>query len=176
MSLGATEIAHPGHGGNMFTHLTRVESLLREWGEREAVCSAGFLHGLFGPAPLPDGGFYTILPLDERARVVETAGAEVADLVYEYGACDREYTYPRLELSPEPYRDRFTGIAGPLEDRRLRDFLAITAANEVDQGRESTEFVEMHGAFFMELFTRCRSLLSDGAWEACVDTFAGESR
>ncbi|OLZ61269.1 hypothetical protein AV521_43850 [Streptomyces sp. IMTB 2501] len=171
-SLGAQEIAHPGHGGTMLTHLLRVQALLREWGEPEVTCTAGLLHGLFGPAPLPDGGFYTILPLDERRRAVEAVGAEAADLVYFYGACDREYTYARLMESEGQYRDRFTGDVLTPERELLRRFMAITAANEVDQALESAEFIAEHGAYYAEVFRRARPLLSEGAWRACRAAFS----
>ncbi|WP_433928487.1 DUF6817 domain-containing protein [Sorangium cellulosum] len=164
VSLGAGTVKHPG--GTLLAHLLRVEKMLRKWGASDEIREAGLLHALFAPDGSPDP-FYTMLSLDERPRVASIIGTYAEELVYFYGACDREYTYPRLMDPSDQWRDRFTNEVKTPSDDRLRGLMEITAANEVDIASHNPGFRAMYGAELFELFSRTRPLLSDGAWAHC---------
>ncbi|MGK3959883.1 DUF6817 domain-containing protein [Sorangium sp. So ce118] len=164
VSLGAGTVKHPG--GTLLAHLLRVETMLRKWGASDEIREAGLLHALFAPDGSPDP-FYTMLSLEERPRVAELIGAHAEELVYFYGACDREYTYPRLMEPSGQWRDRFTNEIRTPSEERLRGLMEITAANEVDIASHNPTFRAKYGAELFELFSRTRPLLSEGAWAYC---------
>jgi ferredoxin len=164
VSLGADTVKHPG--GTLLTHLLRCVDMLEEWGASRQLREAGLLHALFAPDGSPDP-MYSMLALSERPRVAELIGVPGEHLVYLYGACDREYTYPRLMDSSEQWRDRFTNEIRTPTQSELRDLMEITAANECDICSHNPRFRAEHGAELFELFTRTRPLLSDAAWARC---------
>ncbi|WP_437965339.1 DUF6817 domain-containing protein [Sorangium sp. So ce260] len=171
VSLGAGTVKHPG--GTLLAHLLRVETMLRKWGASDEVREAGLLHALFAPDGSPDP-YYTMLSLGERPRVAALIGSYAEELVYFYGACDREYTYPRLMEPSDQWRDRFTNEIKTPSEERLRGLMEITAANEVDIASHNPAFRARYGADLYELFSRTRPLLSAGAWAHC-QAVLGES-
>lgn len=164
VSLGAAEVKHPG--GTLLSHLLRCVSLLESWGAGRELCEAGLLHALFAPDGSPDP-MYSMLPLSERPRVAQLIGERGEHLVYLYGACDREYSYPRLMNASEQWRDRFTNEVRTLSEAELRELMEITAANETDICSHNPRFRAEHGAELFELFTRTRPLITDAAWARC---------
>ncbi|MEU9607094.1 DUF6817 domain-containing protein [Streptomyces sp. NPDC048057] len=160
--LGAAAIAHPG--GNLVDHLQRVRSQLATWGARPALQIAGLCHSLYGT----DGFPAVLLPHERRAELAAVIGAEAEEAVYLYGACDRDPTYRDLARTDAPFHDRLTGRPRPLTPVQRRDLTELTAANELDLARSDLAFREERSAGLLELFTRCRHLLSAGAWHDCV--------
>ncbi len=96
--------------GDLLSHLTGVEDLVRAWGGTDLLALAALGHATYGT----DGFEPHILELSDRAVLAETIGPEAEDLVYFYDSCDRDDFYPQLEapdttLADLRFRDRFTG-------------------------------------------------------------------
>ncbi|MGN9761745.1 DUF6817 domain-containing protein [Streptomyces sp. SD31] len=169
--LGAANIPHPG--GTLLAHLNRVHARLATWNARPALRLAGLCHAFYGT----DGFPKALLTLDRRSELVEVIGAEAESIVYFYGACDRESTYPILADQGSGLRDRFTGRSHRADVRLRRDFAELTAANELDLADHDPRFREQYGADLFALFSRFRPLLSRSAWQDCLTLdFTGRSR
>src|SRR4051812_34564713 len=114
----ADTIAHPG--GTLYAHLSRVHDRLAAHGLDTDVRLAGLTHAAYGT----DGFDVVLLDRADRAPLRTLVGAAAEDLVYRYGACDRDRTWRQL---PETARvvDRFTGQASTLDPRRLRAFVDL---------------------------------------------------
>lgn len=159
---GAAGIEHPG--GTLLTHLRRVADRLTAWGAADEVVLAGLCHAAYGT----DGFATALLPLSNRGELVEVIGAAAEELVYLYGSCDREASYPRLRgAGPVAFRDRFTGEVREVDVAGVRAFLEITAANELDVFAHNEALAARHGPALLELFSRTRERLSGPAWAAC---------
>jgi len=165
-AIGAHEMRHPG--GTLMEHLLRIRDLLASWGAPEYVQQSGLLHAVFAPDGSEDPMF-TMLDLSYRPLVETIAGPRAAELIYFYGACDREYTYPRITEPAEQWRDRFTGEVRTPEPSLLRDLMEVTAANEVDICSHRPEFKAAHGEYLFGFFSTARHLLSPVAWQQCQD-------
>jgi Domain of unknown function (DUF6817)/Activator of Hsp90 ATPase homolog 1-like protein len=160
-SRGASEIPHPG--GTLYAHLGRVGDLLATWGAAPDLQLAGLCHAAYGT----DGFAVALLDVRDRALLVDAIGTAAEALVYRYGSCDRSLVYPNLG-GPAPVRftDRFTGTADEPGLGELRAFLELTAANELDVLTHNEELMQRYGASLLDLFGRCRNLLTDNAWRA----------
>lgn len=159
---GAAELEHPG--GALFAHLCRVADQLAGWGATEDVVLAGLCHAAYGT----DGFAIALLPPTKRGELVEVVGGAAEAIVYLYGSCDRDATYPLFgSAGPVAFRDRFTGAVREVDAARVRAFLEITAANELDVFAHNETFALRYGPALLELFTRTRDQLSRQAWEAC---------
>ncbi|MCZ2526702.1 DUF6817 domain-containing protein [Streptomyces sp. HB2AG] len=168
--LGAADIAHPG--GALLVHLQRVREQLAAWGARPALQLAGLCHASYGT----DGFPVALLSTDRRTELAAVIGAEAEAIVYLYASCDRKATYPKLADADAAFRDRFTGRDRVPEPRLRRDFVELTAANELDLARVDPSFREEWGAELLALFTRVRPLLSEPARSACRAVLAPEPR
>jgi hypothetical protein len=124
--------------GDLLTHLTGVERLVRAWGGSDLLALAALAHATYGT----DGFEPHILERNQRAELVDVVGPDVEALVYRYASCDRNAFYPQL-TSPDTapcslrFRDRFDGTetAPSAEDVRL--FVDLTFANEVELAASS---------------------------------------
>lgn len=165
-SHGAATIAHPG--GTLLAHLGRVHELLLSWGAREDLCLAGLCHAFYGT-----DGFAVALgdPVD-RTELAAVIGPEAENIVYLYGACAREETYPSLMQRPV-LTNRFTGARVPLSLELARDFAELTVANELDVMDASPEMRARHGAELAVLFTSWKGLISPAAQAAISVLEAG---
>ena len=112
-------------------HLLRIRDLLAGWGAPEYVQQSGLLHRVFAPDG-SDDPMFTMLDLSYRPLVESIVGPVRPSSIYFYGACDREYTYPRIADPAEQWRDRSPGEVRTPEPSLLRDLMEVTAANEVD--------------------------------------------
>ncbi|WP_280368833.1 alpha/beta fold hydrolase [Nocardia wallacei] len=130
--LGAGHIDHPG--GKLLDHLQRVSWLVTTWGANRRVRLAALCHAAYGT----DGFPHALLPLDQRTRLRSAIGDEAEALVYRYGACDRNKTYPRLGAPQVPLADRFTGETSTVSGPDLADFAILTIANELDVARTAS--------------------------------------
>jgi catechol 2,3-dioxygenase-like lactoylglutathione lyase family enzyme len=159
---GAAGIEHPG--GTLLTHLRRVADQLTAWGAPEEVVLAGLCHAGYGT----DGFATALLPVSNRGELIEVIGPAAEELVYLYGSCDRDATYPLLGSGgPVPFRDRFTGELREVDVVRVGAFLEITAANELDVFAHNENLAARHGPALLELLIRTRHLLTRPAWAAC---------
>ncbi|MEV6118165.1 DUF6817 domain-containing protein [Streptomyces sp. NPDC052109] len=165
--LGAADLAHPG--GTLLAHLRRVERQLAQWGARPALRLAGLCHACYGTDGFPEA----LLPPDRRADLAGVIGTEAEALVYLYGSCDREASYPALAEDDGVFRDRFTGRAHVPGAGPRRDFAELTAANELDLAVLDPAFRSRWGPALLGLFTRVRPLLSPPAWSSCEAVLAG---
>jgi catechol 2,3-dioxygenase-like lactoylglutathione lyase family enzyme len=156
---GAQEIDHPG--GTLLAHLRRVADQLADWGASEELVLAGFCHAAYGT----DGFGTALLPLRRRADLVIVIGAAAEGLVYRYASCDRGATYPALgATAPMRLRDRFTG---QWHDIDPKDFLVLTAANELDVVAHNAELATRSSPALLDLFARTRRQLPQVVWAAC---------
>ena len=159
--LGAPTIAHPG--GTLYEHLWRVHALLDEWGAPRAVRLAGLCHAVYGTAGFDDG----LLPYTTRGPLIEAIGRAAEALVHLYASCDRADFYPRLGHERRPaFRDRFTGRKRVLPETSLREFMELTAANELDVLTHDEHLRTQHGDDLRRLFTTSADLLSAQARRA----------
>jgi catechol 2,3-dioxygenase-like lactoylglutathione lyase family enzyme len=158
---GAAGIDHPGR--TLLAHLRRVADQLAAWGADDAVVLAGLCHAAYGT----DGFTTALLPVTDRGKLVEVIGPAAEQLVYLYGSCDREATYPVLARAGSvSFRDRLTGEVREVDDAGVRAFLEITAANELDVLTHNRQLAARYGPALLELFTRTRDRLSRPAWSA----------
>ncbi|HEY7047886.1 MAG TPA: VOC family protein [Jatrophihabitantaceae bacterium] len=158
---GADRIDHPG--GTLYAHLGRVADQLAAWGASDDVVLAALCHATYGT----DGFATALLPVAERPTLADVIGPAAEGIVYLYASCDRGKTYPELGGSGAvSFHDRFTGQARPVGADELRDFMAITAANELDVFAHNAELADRYGRSFLAVLTRARDRLSRPAWAA----------
>lgn len=129
--LGAERIEHPG--GTLLAHLRRVHALAVEWNADPRTRLAAICHASYGT----DGFRHALLPSTDRQRLRDVIGPDAEALVYLYGACDRERTYPELGRRPLPAADRFTTTSNMIDGADLRDFAVLTIVNELDVARHA---------------------------------------
>ena len=161
LAFGAGNVRHVV--GTLALHLRRTETLLRRFGNRDALCLAGLYHAVYGTA-----GFSVALrSVDARHAITCTIGAEAERIVYLYGACDRTAFHPRIGTPLElRFADRFTASEYAITAEELRDLCELTLANELDLVTASAAFRAAHGAGLARWFERMRSLVSDAAFDA----------
>lgn len=160
---GIGEFAHLN--GDLESHLLGTYKLLKEWDNPEYVCDAGLYHAVYGTQPLEKLGLrHKVYPPADRSRIREIIGEDSEQIVYLYGACDREFLYPQIG-SPRPvYRDRFTGKKLVLPPKQLSDILEITLANELEICISGPSIMELHRKNYIELFDRFEGMVSANAY------------
>ncbi|MGZ3237250.1 MAG: DUF6817 domain-containing protein [Burkholderiaceae bacterium] len=155
-ALGAGEFEHLN--GSLAAHLRGTESLLREWGAREAVCIAGLYHAVYGT----DGFNPSLVGIDMRQRIASLLGPEAEELAYLYGACNRRTYYPRIGTESQlVFADRFTNTEYDISNEQLRDLCELILANELEIAQGSAEFRAKHGALLSKLFERMEGIVSE---------------
>jgi hypothetical protein len=160
---GAGEMPH--RGGTLLEHLVRVREVLRGWDARPALATAGLCHAAYGTDAFPP----TLLNRSVRSHFALVIGDEAERLVYLYGSAERAALWPRLGRSDEvDVRDRFTGETRHVGDQELRDFVELSAANELDLARHNPRFAAEDWPPLRDIFIRSRSLMSEPAWADCA--------
>ena len=158
-TLGAGEFAHVN--GSLIEHLGRTAKLLEAWGNREALCSAGLYHAVYGT----DGYEASLIDRTMRHKVAEIIGAEAEEITYLYGACDRDAFWPRIGTEAQrSYVDRFAGVSFEIPHQRLMDLCELTFANELEIATDNAPFVAECGDFLRQLFDRMKPLVSAEAF------------
>lgn len=125
---GAESVAHPG--GSLLEHLARVHDRLSAWGLDRDICLAGLCHATYGT----DGFPASLLTTRARHILVELIGQRAESLVYLYGSCDREASYPsfRPPTSDVVIVNRFTRVHSMPAAAEVCGFCHITIANELE--------------------------------------------
>ena len=144
---GAESIEHPG--GTLYTHLCRVEQRLARLGAGPDLQLAGLTHAVYGT----DGFTRGLLPPSERASLRSVVGETAEALVYLYGACDRDRSWPSLAGSATVH-DRFTGQLERMDASQLGPFVDLSIVNEFDVIEQNPAMLEEHGSYFGDLFAR----------------------
>jgi len=163
-SQGAADIDHPG--GTLLQHLQRTESLLATWGGGEHARRVALLHATYGT----DGFGPSLLKLNNRQVVRGLAGVDVEADVYLYASCDRAKTYPGLAAGDHRMTDRFTGRVLEVGHDRVRQFMELTAANELDVLAHSDRLRALHATGIARWLDACADYLSAPAASA-LNTF-----
>ncbi|MGO1055513.1 DUF6817 domain-containing protein [Crossiella sp. CA198] len=143
---GTGEIAHPG--GTLYAHLCRVRDRLDVLGHGLDVQLAGLTHAAYGT----DGFALALLDWQDRAPLRALIGDTAEELVYRYGSCDRDRSWPRLAATGQ-VTDRFTGEVHTLAGDRLTEFVDLSIVNELDVIEQDPALLTKHGDYFRELFT-----------------------
>jgi len=143
---GAETIEHPG--GTLYAHLRRVHDRLGTLGLGTDPQLAGLTHAAYGT----DGFDVVLVDRADRSVLRDLIGEDAEVIVYLYGACDRRRTWPWLADTGEVC-NRFTGEVETPDAARLRTFVDLTVANELDIVEQDRALAEKYGAYFRTLFT-----------------------
>jgi hypothetical protein len=164
-AFGAEAFAHVN--GSLALHLRTTSTLLRSWGNREAVCLAGLYHAVYGT----DGITGSLVALAARHTVADVIGAEAEALAYLYGACARDVFHPRIGTPDQlRYADRYTGSDALITMRQLRDLCEITVANELELARANERFRIRYRDELARFFEQMHGLASEAALLAARKT------
>jgi len=150
---GAESIEHPG--GTLYSHLCRVEQRLAAVGAAPHVQLAGLTHAAYST----DGFDLALIPWTDRDLLRPVIGMEAEELVYLYGACDRDRTWPNL-VTTSTVHDRFTGQERVLAPRHIGPFADLSIVNELDVIEQNPALLIKHGDYFHDLFARWAPLTS----------------
>ena len=168
--LGVGEFRHLN--GNLELHLLGTYKLLMEWNNPAYICDAGLYHAVYGTHPMKRLGIsHAEYSPSHRPKIREIIGEESEQLVYLYGACDRDYLYPQIGSPKAIYRDRFTGMKLDLSSEKLKGILEITMANELEICISGTLFKENNRNNYIELFNRFKGLVSTKAYSRYEEVF-----
>jgi len=160
-AMGAGELEHLN--GSLEAHLRGTAALLRQWGAPEPVCVAGLYHAVYGT----DAFRPALTSPGMRQRIRALIGNDAEDLVYVYGACDRDRYYPRIGTPAQlQFSDRFTGTDYAITPDQLACLCELILANELEIASGSPAFRAEHGESLRELFERMAGLASDAAMRA----------
>jgi hypothetical protein len=144
---GAESIEHPG--GTLYSHLCRVAQRLAGLGAGPDLQLAGLTHAVYGT----DGFARGLLAWSDRDSLRSVVGEAAETLVYLYGACDRDRTWPSV-ADTSTVHDRFTGQPQRLNAVQLVWFVDLSIVNELDVIEQNPAMLEKHGTYFGDLFTR----------------------
>jgi hypothetical protein len=168
--LGVGEFGHLN--GNLESHLLGTYKLLMEWNNPGYICDAGLYHAVYGTQPMKRLGIrHKEYSPSDRPKIREIIGEESEQLVYLYGACDRDYLYPQIGSPMPVYRDRYTGKERKLPSKTLADILEITIANELEICMSGPLIKEKSRTNLVELFNRFNGLVSVKAFDCFREVF-----
>ncbi|WP_327644375.1 DUF6817 domain-containing protein [Micromonospora zamorensis] len=151
---GAEQIAHPG--GNLYDHLCRVSERLAALGCGSDVQVAGLTHAVYGT----DGFDLALLDRADRAVLRDLVGADAEELVYLYGACDRERSWRKLAQTGQVF-DRFVHQVRTPDAAQLRSLVDLSIVNELDVIEQDPAVADRHGPYFRDLFASWAPLASE---------------
>jgi hypothetical protein len=142
---GTESVQHPG--GTLYAHLCRVQERLADLGHGVDVRSAGLTHAAYGT----DGFGLALVDWQNRATLRNLIGEAAENLVYLYGACDRDRSWNGLAATAE-VTDRFTGRVVRLDADLLMPFIDLSIVNELDVIEQDPTVLDRHGDYFRALF------------------------
>jgi len=167
-ALGAQAFAHLN--GSLVEHLCRTEALLAEWGAPDVVRTAGLFHAIYGT----DGYEPALMDAAARRTVALAIGDDAEQIVYLYGACDRDVFHPRIGTPAQRlFADRFSGDEYAISRERLAQLCEITVANEIELAMGSVSFLDKHRGDFAGLLGRMAGLVSNAGMRAARRLLAG---
>ncbi|MDF1662989.1 MAG: hypothetical protein P1V97_14535 [Planctomycetota bacterium] len=125
---GASQTGHSDR--HLLTHLQGTQRILKEWGARPAVCTAGLFHSVYGTE-----SFQTVtIPLDLRPKVIELIGPEAEALAYIFGARENSsFKANKGKQSHFSLRDRFSGDEITIDKQTWSDLCELFLANALEQ-------------------------------------------
>ncbi|WP_436534509.1 DUF6817 domain-containing protein [Actinoplanes sp. HUAS TT8] len=144
---GTESIEHPG--GTLYAHLGRVAERLAACGAAPYVQLAGLTHAAYST----DGFDLALIAWTDRPLLRAVIGVEAEELVYRYGACDRDRTWPHL-AETSVVHDRFTGHDRTLGPGEVGPFVDLSIVNELDVIEQNPALYAKHGDYFRDLFAR----------------------
>ena len=153
--LSAHNADNVGHGeSSLMQHLTAVEELLVDWGNRTALSDAGLFHSVYGTESFSG----SILPLELRARVREIIGPEAEQLAYIFGAMEKG-SFDHCVFNGPPFciMDRHTATPVSLDEGQWRDLCEMVVANWMEQHPRVDSKYKLHKS---TMFLAIRPLLS----------------
>ncbi|MFF0468565.1 DUF6817 domain-containing protein [Micromonospora zamorensis] len=151
---GAEQITHPG--GNLYAHLCRVSERLAVLGCGSDVQVAGLTHAVYGT----DGFDLALLDRADRAVLRDLVGTDAEELVYLYGACDRERSWRELAQTGQVF-DRFAHQVRTPDAAQLRSLVDLSIVNELDVLEQDPAVADRHGTYFRDLFASWAPLASE---------------
>ena len=161
-ALGAGEFEHIN--GSLAAHLRGTETMLRDWGASESLCTAGLYHAVYGT----DGYDPALASVAGRGVIAKLIGAEAEALAYLYGACDRTVFYPRIGTEAQlVFADRFSNGEYDIPPGQLSQLCELIVANELELASNNAGFRTKHAAAMSRLFDRMSGLVS----QACVQAY-----
>jgi hypothetical protein len=165
---GAEAIEHPG--GTLYAHLCRVADRLAELGGSVDLQLAGLTHATYGT----DGFARPLLPHAAREQLRAVIGPAAENLVYLYGACDRDRSWPALAETATVH-DRFTGQPVRLDGAQIVPFVDLSIVNELDVIEQNPDLLSKHRAWFRELFDRWAPVTSPAVADEAQRVLTGPS-
>lgn len=167
--LGAQEVQHLN--GSLLSHLQGVQTLLAQWGNREALCTAGLYHAVYGTIAFDN----PLIALQNRPAIAALIGQEAEQIAYHFGACDRDKFYPQIGTAEAIlFPNRFAGANEKIAPQMLNDILELVLANELEIVSNDPDFLEQHRAWFVELFERLAPFVSDAGFQTYRQIFASK--
>lgn len=122
--IGAGHVPHSGT--TLLAHLRGTETLLRRFGLREELCSAGLFHSVYGTERFPDA----VISVRDRDSVRSRIGAEAESLVFTWHVVERRSLAQRL--APPATARRRDGEPLPLSDSEFRDIVDLMIADALE--------------------------------------------
>lgn len=166
-SFGAQSLGHIN--GDLEEHLKGTYKLLRDWGNADYICLAGFYHAVYGTHGFPQ----QLVTLEYRTDIAKIIGKKAEELVYFYGACDRTYTYNEIIYKEHPsYKDRFTGKIFTPSKNILLSFCELTLANELEIAKNNEKFREQYGNELIKLFCKMDGYVSTDGFNYFKEVFS----
>jgi hypothetical protein len=144
-TCGTESVQHPG--GTLYAHLCRVQERLAGIGHDQVVQAAGLTHAAYST----DGFDLALVFWQERETLRDLIGPDAEDLVYLYGACDRDRSWPDLATT-HVVTDRFTGTPRRLDDWQLTPFVDLSIVNELDVLAHDPALLAARRSYFTGLF------------------------
>ena len=168
--LGVGEFSHLN--GSLESHLLETYEILTDWGNLEFVCDAGLFHASYGTQPMKKFGVaHKDYDPSDRPEIRRIIGVDAENLVYLYGACDRDYFYPQVGADEPIYRDRFTKCQEVLPKDVMANLLEITLANELQICASDASFLSKNREWYVDLFDRFKPVVSENAFAQYEEIF-----
>lgn len=141
---------------SLLNHLIATQSIVKDWGCRQALCDAALFHSVYGTDTYLD----QTLALDRRSEVAALIGPEAEHLVFLFCTKDRPSYLEAVDALPSvvPMVNRLEGGTMRLAPSDLLDIVQIEAANALEQwGRIKPENKRRAAPMLRCIFPHVRS-------------------
>ena len=127
-SFGVLENTH-SHS-TLLDHLKGTYNILKNWEVEEALCLAGLCHSIYGTESYKK----ETVSLDQRSVINKLIGKEAEELVYLFGAHQKENFWDFLDRENSfVIHDRFTYQVVPVSYQQISQLVTLTLANWLEQ-------------------------------------------